>query len=245
MLIETLKNYWFSEKEAKVYLACLELWNALVSSIARHSWEHRITTYSILKDLKKRGVATELTKNKVKYFSVIEPEQLLDQEEKKVEKLKKVMPELLAISNAFWNKPKVYFYEWFEKVKNLFKQIVDEWDNLSEEFLTFVWTQNMDKRFDDFFKNEFVEYRKFQKNPTKAIITKEKSNYWNYHQDMHNTLIIDDPIFEMWNEIVIYWKNIAILSYKEKEIYWLIIESEVLSKALKSMFNLIWKAYKK
>jgi len=35
----------------------------------------------------------------------------------------------------------------------------------------------MDKRFDDFFKNEFVEYRKFQKNPTKAIITKEKSNY--------------------------------------------------------------------
>jgi hypothetical protein len=62
---------------------------------------------------------------------------------------------------------------------------------------------------------------------------------------MHNTLIIDDPIFEMWNEIVIYWDRIAVLSYKKDEIYWLIIESEVLSKWLKSMFNLIWKGYKK
>jgi hypothetical protein len=62
---------------------------------------------------------------------------------------------------------------------------------------------------------------------------------------MHSTLIIEDPIFEMWNEIVIYWNKIAVLSYKKDEIYWLIIESEVLSKWLKSMFNLIWKAYKK
>jgi len=245
MLIETLKNYWFSEKEAKVYLACLELWNALVSSIARHSWEHRITTYSILKDLNKRWISNEITKNKVKYFSVIDPEQLLDLEEKKVEKLKKAMPELLAISNAFGNKPKVYFYEGFEKVSNLFKEIIDEWDNLSEPFLTFVGTQDIDEKFLDFFQNEFFEYRKTQKNPTKAIITKEKSKYQDYHKDKHNTLVIDDPIFEMWNEIVIYDKKMAVLSYKKNEIYGLIVESEVLAKGLKSVFNLIWKAYKK
>lgn len=245
MLIDTLKNYNFTEKEAKIYLACLELWNAVVSSIARHAWEHRVTTYSILIDLKSRWISNELIRNKVKYFSVITPEQLLLIEEKKVTKLKEIMPELLAISNAFWNKPKVYFYDWFEKVRDLFKEIVDYGDCMEEPFLSFVWTQDMDERFDDFFKNEFSEYRKTQKNPTKAIITKDKSSYGDYHLDKHNTLVIDDTIFEMWNEIVIYWDKVAILSYKKEEIYWLIIESVVLSKWLKSMFNLIWKAYKK
>lgn len=245
MLIKTLKNYWFNEKEAKVYLACLELWNGIVSSIARHAWEHRITTYSILKDLKTRWIANEITKNKVKYFSVISPEQLLAIEEKKVEKLKNIMPELLAVSNAFWNKPKVYYYDGFERVRDLFKEIVDYWDYLDEPYLTFVWTQDMDERFENFLKTEFIKYRNTQKNPTKAIITKDKSNYGEYHVDMHNTLVIDDQLFEMWNEIVIYGNRVAVLSYKKDEIYWLIIESNILSKWFKSMFNLIWKAYKK
>jgi len=247
MLIETLKNYWFSEKEAKVYLACLELWNALVSSIARHSWEHRITTYSILKDLKKRGVATELTKNKVKYFSVIEPEQLLDQEEKKVEKLKKVMPELLALSNAFWNKPKVYFYEGREKLQNLFLEILKEWNNMTEPYLSFTWTEDIDKEFEKFLIWEFKEKRNNIKIWTKIIMSDINWVYNKYHYESnYETVTVSDPVFEMWNEIVLYWNNkIGILNYKAWEIYGLIIESDTLFKTFKSMFNIIWKAYKK
>ncbi|MFA5916891.1 MAG: helix-turn-helix domain-containing protein [Candidatus Gracilibacteria bacterium] len=245
MLTNILEDYGFSHKEAKIYLTCLELGNSIVSAIARHSGENRITTYSILKDLKKRGIANEITKNSVKYFSVVSPEKLLEIEKNKINKLENIMPELLAISNSFGNKPKVYFYEGFERVKDLFKEIVDYGDYLTEPFLTFVGTTDMDPRFDEYFSNEFIEYRKTQKNPTKAIIADNKSKYTNYHLDMHNTLIIDDPIFEMGNEIVIYGNKIAVLSYKKDEIYGLIIESEVLSKGLKSMFNLIWKAYKK
>ena len=245
MLINTLKNYWFSEKEAKIYLSCLELWNAIVSSISRRAGEHRITTYSILKDLKNRWISFEITKNKVKYFSVITPEQLLDIEEKKVEKLKKVMPELLAISNAFWNKPKVLFYEGFEQVKDLFMEKIACEEEVYEPFLTFIWTQDIDERFDDFLKNEFVEYRKTRPKKTRAIVTKENSHYLEYHQNLHDTIIIDEDIFEMWIELVIFSNSIGIFSYKKDEIYGLIIESDVLKKALKSMFNLIWKAYKK
>ena len=63
------------------------------------------------------------------------------------------MPELLAISNAFWNKPKVLFYEWFEQVKNLFLEKIDCKENLEEPFLTFIWTQDIDPKFDYFLKN--------------------------------------------------------------------------------------------
>jgi len=221
------------------------LWNAIVSDIARRAGEHRVTTYSILKDMKDRWISFEVTKNKIKYFSVITPEQLLDIEEKKVEKLKKIMPELLGISNAFWNKPKILFYEWFEQVKNLFMEKIACEDELNEPFLTFIWTQDIDYRFDDFLRNEFLEYRKTRPKKTRAIVTRENSNYLEYHKNLHDTIIIDEEIFEMWVEIVIFSKSIGIFSYKRDEIYGLIIESTVLKNALKSMFNLIWKAYKK
>ncbi len=246
MLTQTLKNYWFSQKEAKIYLACLELGNAIVSSIARHSWEHRITTYSILKDLKKRGIAFEVTKNNVKYFSVIEPEQLLEQEEKKVEKLKNIMPELLAISNAFGNKPKVYFYEGREKLKNLFLEIVKEGYSMTEPYLSFAWTLEIDNEMQKFLDSEFKKQREKVSISSKVIISDINWDYNRYHKKNYEHIIISDPIFEMWNEIVLYWKNkIWILNYSTWEIYWLIIESNSLFKTFKSMFDLIWKTYKK
>nr|MDD3720589.1 helix-turn-helix domain-containing protein [Candidatus Gracilibacteria bacterium] len=245
MLNEVLKNYGFSDKEAKIYLSCLELGNAIASSIARKAGENRVTTYSILKELISRGIINELQKNGVKYFSAISPEELIKHEEQKLEKLKGVLPELMAISNAYNNKTKVYYYDGLNKVKELFIEIVDEGDYLNEPFLVFVGTQNMDERFKEFFDGEFKEYRLKQKTPTKAIISDRNSNYSKYHQENHNTLIIEDEVFEMGNEIVIYGAKVAILSYNKDEIYGLVIESKVLSKGLKSMFNLIRKTYKK
>lgn len=245
MLTETLKNYWFSNREAKVYLACLELWNTIASAIARKAWENRVTTYSILKELNKRWIVSEINKDWVKYFSAISPKKLLKNEEQKIKKLKNALPELLALSNIYNNKPKVYYYDWFEKVKELFMEIVDEWDNMKDPFLVFVWTQDIDKRFELFLDNEFRDYRKKQKTPTKAIIAGSKSNYSKYHKKEYETLIIDNPIFEMWNEIALYWNKVAILSYNKDELYWLVIESKILFKWLKSMFNLIWQTQKK
>lgn len=241
MLINTLQNYWFSEKEARIYLTCLELWVAITSSIARHSGEKRTTAYALLKDLKLKWIAQELNKNGVKYYSVISPKQLFENEQRKLKKLEENMPELLAISNAFWNKAKVSFYDGFDRVKELFNEIIDEWNSMKEPFLSFVGTQNMDPKFEEFFDNVFIKYRVKQKATTRAIVADTNSKYSRYHIEKQDAIIVDDPIFNMWNEIVLWWNKVWILSYNTDEIYWLIIESKILSNGLRSMFNLIWK----
>lgn len=53
-LIDLLIKNNFSEKEAKIYLACLQLKIANVSTISRYAQEKRSTTYSIIKELKKK-----------------------------------------------------------------------------------------------------------------------------------------------------------------------------------------------
>lgn len=110
-LITTLQSYGFSDKEAKVYLTSLELGSSLASTIARRAEINRGTTYSILEDLKRRGIASENMRDELKYFSVLNPEILFKREEEKYEKMKASLPDLLAITQKFGSRPKTQFFE--------------------------------------------------------------------------------------------------------------------------------------
>ena len=122
MLLEILQEYGFSEKEAKIYLVCLELENSPASRIARHLWENRITVYSTLKEMSKKWYIKEFIKNKVRSYTAVPADKLLQEKEFKLENFKKALPEFLAINNKSGSKAKVYFYEWLEQTKNLFKE---------------------------------------------------------------------------------------------------------------------------
>lgn len=250
MLSQTLKEFWLSEKEASVYLACLELGHAPVSSIARNINENRVTTYSILKNLVKIWIAQTIIKNKSTYYSVISPDKLLKNRENKCENFKSKLPEFMAIAHKFDNKPQVQFFEWLEWLKQIYEQIILSWSEMDkwESFLTFVWTNDIDKKFEKYLVEEFVPRRLKYKTKTRAIISKKSINqpYSKYNKSKHDNLIIDDSIFDMTNEIVIHWKNsVSILMYSPNEMSWLVINSQTLHNGLKSMFNVIWKLHKK
>jgi hypothetical protein len=77
-------------------------------------------------------------------------------------------------------------------------------------------------------------------------MSQDKSKYMDYHKKSHNTLIVDEPLFDLWNEIVVYSDNkVAILMYDTAEMSWLTIESQTLHDGLTSLFNLIRDIYKK
>ena len=110
-LIAYLSNYGFYDKEAKVYLTMLELGSSIASTIARRTEINRGTTYSILEDLKRRGIVNDITKDGVRYYSAISPEILFKQQEEKYENIKSQLPEIMAITNKFGSKPKTQFFE--------------------------------------------------------------------------------------------------------------------------------------
>ena len=67
MALETeLKKLNFSDKEARVYLALLELGEAPVQKIAEKAKVNRATTYVILESLKKKTAARTIKKQKRK-----------------------------------------------------------------------------------------------------------------------------------------------------------------------------------
>jgi sugar-specific transcriptional regulator TrmB len=110
-LIQALQDRGMSEKEAKVYLTVLELGSAPASTIATRSGLKRVTSYSLLKDLERRGIAHSLEKEGVSNFHVIDPKQLSLKLQDKVTSFDAFVPELLAMTDTYNNKPKIEYFE--------------------------------------------------------------------------------------------------------------------------------------
>ncbi len=250
MLNQVLQEYGLSAKEASLYLACLELGSAPVSSIARRLGENRVTTYSNLKNLVKRGIVNETIKNKAMSYVVVPPQDLLDKLQKKYDLLKEKMPEFLAIASKYDNKPQVQLFEWLEGLKNLYEGVIShwwEWMDQDEPYLTFTGSGDMDPGLQSYFVDTFIPWRlKFPRKTHSILAGKSDNKYVKYHTQSHKYLEINDPVFVFADEIIIYGRDkVAIIMYNTNELCWLVISSITLHDGLKSMFSLIWKLSKK
>lgn len=244
-LINQLSFYGFGEKEAKVYLTTLELSSSIASTIARRAEINRSTTYSILEDLKRKWIVTEVTRDEIKYYSAISPDILFKKREEKYEKIKSGLPELLAITNKFGNRPRTQFFEGFEWLKQIFEEVLIAGTTMKDPYLSFVWADKMDPKVEKYIYEEFVPRRLKIKTKTKAIMSKDNSEYLKYHKKNHNTIIVDKPLFNLGNEIVVFGENkVAVLMYATEEMSGLIIESQTLHDGLTSLFGLLWDVYK-
>jgi len=76
-LEKDLQQIGLSEKEAKVYLASLELGPSTAQTIAAKATVNRPTTYVMIESLIKRGLMSSFQKGKKRFFVAGKPTQLL------------------------------------------------------------------------------------------------------------------------------------------------------------------------
>lgn len=117
-LIKRLIDFGMSEKEAKVYLALLELEIANVNEVAKTSGINRSSAYVVLEALKKRGIVGISDDKKVRRYIATTPEVLLqiaERQAKKQEEVRKniddIVPELKAMFKGTKTRPKVMVFE--------------------------------------------------------------------------------------------------------------------------------------
>lgn len=243
-MLDTLQQYGFSPKEAKVYLASLQLGSAPGSTIARHAGEKRVTVYSLLKELQKRGIVQAIPRNGVTYFSVLEPDVLLKQLEDKYQAFKERMPELMAVAEKIGNKPKVQFFEGVEGLKAMF----DEFSATTIDMKVIITTERTAKEADLLLRTS-APYRALRKEKgliAKRIIDagaatdpkKEKEFDKAYGR---KTVIIKDFPLTIKADINIFgpWK-VSFLFFEHGVPYITIIHSQILYQTLDGLFEYIW-----
>jgi len=237
-----------SEKEAKVYLAALELGEATVQEIAQKAGINRTTVYFQIEDLIKKGLMASVEKKKKRYFYSSNPENLLrilEMKEKEISDLKEdlnsLIPELKAIYNLAPQKPRVRFFEGIEGLKSIQEDI------LRSRFKEGFGLVNLDDAYKVFppsprdhrhrLKKKFLK----EKVVRKIIYTSSQGEILPKKETKPpvERKFINPQKFSFHTEIYIYGNKIALMSYKGKLIG-VIIEDAELAQTLKVMFKLAW-----
>jgi HTH-type transcriptional regulator, sugar sensing transcriptional regulator len=244
MISETqLKDLGFSEKEARVYLALIELGPSTTTEIARRAKINRTTGYDILESLASQGLVNLMGKTKIQKFFAENPEKVIVFLENKIKKEQDrlrqahaLLPELLSVYNIK-EKPKVRFYEGIEGLKEAFEDTLTSYG----EILAYAVGADMFKALGhDYFQNYF-EKRKEKSIKVRVIAPDDPGSRavaMNDKKQLRESLLIPKDKFYFSVETNIYGNKIMIASWKEK--FALIIESEEIANAQRKVFELAW-----
>jgi len=122
-LIKILEPAGFTDKEAKVYLALLELGQGTVAKIAQKSELKRPIIYILLEGLTKRGYVSELPNQKINSYQAVDPSIILNQLKAEVKNLSEMLPILQTMSNRGENKPKISYQTNLNGIWNAYEEM--------------------------------------------------------------------------------------------------------------------------
>jgi hypothetical protein len=141
---ERLLELGLSEKEARVYLAMLELGSAKPPELAKKAGVNRSTAYFVVEALRKRGLALPDPNGDATAFVAESPDRLPSLVDAAVadlaakrRRIEEAMPEFLALFNAMPGKPSVRFYEGEEGVVAV-REAMDRATEYGDSLLSFT-----------------------------------------------------------------------------------------------------------
>jgi len=240
-LNEQLQALGLNQKEAKIYLASLELGLTTIQNIAKKAQIKRSTVYEIMEDLIRQNLITVIPKGKKRFFLAAEPAKLAELISQKQKILNKMMPELEALSKVSPIKPKIRFYEGEEGIKTVYADTIKE----NKEILAFTAVGvGYKSPLIDFLTKQYVQQRTAKKIMAKVIapdssLAKEykKRDAKEYRQ----TKLVPEKDYPFSIEINIYGNKVAFISYKSEELMAVIIESKEIAKTMGLIHKFFWK----
>lgn len=243
MIQKDIQSLGLNEKEAKVYLASLELGQATVQKISAKAGIKRPTTYFIIEGLMERGLMSSYYQGKKQFFMAEMPERILDliaKERKDLdlreEQFKRLLPELQSINNRNKDKPVVKYYEGKDGILTMVSEHLKTSKN--QEALGFF---SRDVIEDYFNQEELARIRKERldsKVKSRAIYTREKGSLENIEDT--SLVRLSEKDFPVSCDIALFEDKVRIASFKNRAVG-VVIEDKEVAQSFRALFELAWK----
>ena len=236
LLDEVLKQFGLTEKEAKIYLALLELGVASVQKIAHKAQIARPTAYDILESLKNQNLVSVFEKGQKKQYSPTDPNIILDKTRQKSKNLEEIFPQLKALYNLPMEKPKVRFYEGVEGVRVILDEVLKE----GRELCSIGSAEDIFGNLEFF--PAFVKKRMALGIHTKVILRDSKKARERQKlgpKELREVKII--PADYQFHALMMIFSNKVAMISLTKNYVALLIESQELAAMQKELFRLLWE----
>jgi sugar-specific transcriptional regulator TrmB len=246
-LYKSLISIGFSEKEALVYLALLELGKRTVSPIARSSNINRTTVYDILDSLVAKGLVSVSGKEPLQEYIAESPDKILNLVKRDIEskqatlkQAEDLVPQLKSMHNVS-ERSQVRFYEGAEGLEQVYEDTLTS----QETIRAYANVNEMHAAL----PNYFPKYYKRRTNKgihIRAIIPANEAGKERTGKDKEeareSALVPADKVY-FAPEINIYDNKVMIASWREK--LGIIIESQEIADAMKTIYELAWAEAKR
>jgi len=125
-ILDRLKEAGLTGNETKVYYELLKKGELVANNIAKNIGLDRTLTYTILNNLIEKGQVSYIIKEKKKFFSVTDPDNLLNSIKRKEIIVKDLIPELKKIKTLTQTEQEIKVYEGKEGLRSLINLILKE-----------------------------------------------------------------------------------------------------------------------
>lgn len=242
-MLQELQDIGLSEKEARVYLAALELGPTTAEKLAIHAKVNRSTTYVQLESLMKQGLMSTYEEGKKTFFAPESPEYLkrvLDRKRVEVDvrerELKTILPDLTHLFEGAGERPLVRFYLGKDGIANMRNQTWQ--DNKSKKLLTLYSFDTLSSVF------SFEEREAYSESRVKAgvearLLYNRKAGAFPDDFPLTDRRLLPESVLEITNDIMVYDDKVLISNLKGT-LFGVLIQNAQIAKTMASIFELIW-----
>jgi len=240
ILDKSLQQLGISEKQARIYLAALELGKATALSIARKSELKRPTVYVTLEELIYKGFIKRVPKGTTTYYIAEDPSFLMNLIDNQKKQLTNIMPVLKAMHHASPQKPQIKYFEGKEGVREAYGTFL----NAKKYILFYGSIKHLMKHFPESIPStdqikqmkidvtEIVSSDEEDITYAKKIIAAKNSRHKVRKLKKGTSLILDSIIFD---------DNILIVSLKGI-FFGVLIQSKDIAQSYKILYELAWQS---
>ena len=235
--LKILTELGMSEKESRIYLACLELGASPVTQISREAGITRGSTYDLLEIMLDKGYVSKIHQDKHMIFSATNPEILKKRHQEALRHFEEVMPELQGLFNKH-DKPKVRYFEGLDGIKRVYEDTL----TASTEILNYANSREIRSRWPEY-DQEYVAKRIEKNILLKGLAPDDEWGKKVKKEDktsLRKTRLIPKKNYTFANEINIYDHKVAITSFGD-ELIGIIIESRQIANTQRDIFKMVWR----
>jgi sugar-specific transcriptional regulator TrmB len=246
-----LQRVGLDQREAKIYLAALELGPSPVQKIAQRSQVPRATTYLILDDLQNKGFVTTYDEGKKTFFVAESPDRLaalVDEKEVEVQRqkeaIKSLVPELMSRGQfEKGERPVVRYYEGKDAVKNWLRDMLS--GRGGKEILNIFHHDRADKVLQDIgFSFEKVrERRKKQRIKGRVIYTANEGPIEGYSTKQRKAKYVPVDKYPFEADIAIRGDRVFFAPYSTP-LRGVVIEDKAIANSMRLVFEVLWDQLK-
>ncbi|MBI4022537.1 MAG: hypothetical protein HY372_04195 [Candidatus Andersenbacteria bacterium] len=244
-----LKKLGLKDKEAAVYLSCLQLGPSAVQQISRKAEVVRATTYVVLESLMSRGLVAKYKEGKKTLFSGEPPRmlmRLLEKQRNNIDEqqhdLELLLPELQVLVKSSKGRPTVRYFDGLEGLRAIRREMLmysqpnDTWYNFSPYDHLYA-VLGVDEK-------SYARQRVAKKIRSKTIFSTKSVNLRRnlttfYGDTLTERRFVSSEIFPSSSGMTIFRDRIAIGSFTGR-IGGVIVESAEMADMMRRLFELAW-----